>query len=85
MDDTYTSANNTSEQLDGLGNPDARFGETDDYWVVDLSGYYQFTKETRLIAGIQNVFDEEYLVSRQPHGPRPGKPRLAYMSVQFDF
>lgn len=85
VDETFTSASNTSAQLDGLGNPDARFGKTDDYWVTDLAAHYRLTKESRLLAGVHNLFDEEYLVSRQPHGPRPGKPRFAYVGVEMDF
>jgi Fe(3+) dicitrate transport protein len=84
VDETFTSASNTSEQVNGNGSPDARFGKTDDYWVLDVSGHYQLQKGVRALAGVHNLLDEEYLVSRQPHGPRPGKPRFAYVGLQVD-
>jgi len=84
-DETFTSASNTSEQVDGLGNPDARFGKTDDFIVVDLAGHINLKKGIRAIAGVHNLFDEEYIASRQPHGPRPGKARFSYIGLEFDF
>lgn len=83
--ETYTSASNTSAQLNGDGQPDARFGKTDDYVVADVSAYYQVAKGIKLLGGVQNVNDEEYIVSRQPHGPRPGMPFFAYGGFELDF
>ena len=85
VDEVFTSASNTSSQVDGDGNPDARFGKLDSHFVVDLSSYYQLSDNTRLLAGIHNVFDETYLASRHPHGPRPGKSRSAYMGIEVQF
>ncbi|MGR8949340.1 MAG: TonB-dependent receptor domain-containing protein, partial [Gammaproteobacteria bacterium] len=84
-DETFTSANNVSTQFNGAGSPDARFGKTDDYWTVDLTGYYQATPKLKFLAGVQNILDEEYIVSRQPHGPRPGQNRFAYVGVEMNF
>ena len=83
VDETFTSANNTSEQVDGAGNPDARFGKTDSYWLADLTGRYQVTNAVKLLAGVHNLLDKEYLVSRQPHGPRPGLPRFLYAGLEI--
>jgi Fe(3+) dicitrate transport protein len=83
-DETFASANNVFAPLNGLGDPDARFGTTDDFWTLDISGYYQVTPKVRVLGGVQNLLDEEYLVSRQPHGPRPGQNRFAYVGVEFD-
>ncbi|MGR8942272.1 MAG: TonB-dependent receptor family protein, partial [Gammaproteobacteria bacterium] len=82
---TYTSASNTSQQVNGLGQPDARFGKTDEYVVADVSAYYQVSKGIKLLGGVQNVNDEEYIVSRQPYGPRPGMPLFAYGGFELDF
>lgn len=83
--ETYTSASNTTQLLDGNGNPDARFGKTDDYVIVDVSAYYQLAKGVKLLGGVQNANDEEYNVSRQPYGPRPGMPLFAYGGFELDF
>lgn len=85
VDETFTSASNTSGQFDTDGNPNATFGKTDSYVVVDLSGYIRLKEGVKLIGSVHNIFDEEYLVARHPAGPRPGKPitALAGLEVQF--
>lgn len=85
VDETFTSASNTSQQIDGEGNPDARFGKTDDFVVVDIAAHYNVTRGVKVLAGAHNLFDEEYLASRQPHGPRPGKPQFGYVGLEFEF
>ncbi len=84
VDETFTSANNVDVELNGVGAADARFGKTDAYTTVDLSAYYDIKNDVQIFAGIQNVFEEEYIVSRQPHGPRPGAPRTWYVGFQID-
>ncbi|MBN4054595.1 TonB-dependent receptor [Nitrospira defluvii] len=83
VSDTFTSANNTDQQVNGNGKPDARFGKTDSYFVTDVSGYYRVTPHVKLFVGVQNLFDEKYLVSRQPHGPRAGMPLFGYAGIEL--
>ena len=85
VDETFTSANNVSIETNGLGAVDARFGQTDAYAVVDLAVNYDIGNGVQLKSGIQNQFEEEYIVSRQPHGPRPGAPRLWYVGFELEF
>ena len=84
VDETFTSANNVSTEVNGLGAADARFGKTDSYKIVDLATYYDVKNSVQLFAGINNLFEEEYIVSRQPHGPRPGAPRTWYVGFQLE-
>jgi len=84
VDETFASANNISRQVDGDGNPDARFGKTDSYTVVDLSVNYDLKQNVKLFGGLHNLFDEEYIVSRQPLGPRPGKPQTWFVGVEIE-
>lgn len=79
----YTSANNVNNQVNGNGDPDARFGKTDSYFVTDLSAFYKATENVKVFGGVQNLFDEEYIVSRQPHGPRSGLPQFLYAGVEL--
>ena len=75
VDDTFTTANNVDDQRTPAGMLDARFGKTDDQFTVDISAYYKLHENVKAVVTFQNIFDEEYIVSRHPHGPRPGKPR----------
>ena len=83
VDETFTSASNVSDQVNGNGDPDARFGKTDSFFVTDLSAFYRPREGVKVFAGVQNLFDETYIVSRQPHGPRPGLPRFVYAGVEM--
>jgi len=85
VDEVFATANNSSSQVRPDGTPDARFGKIDDYVTVDLSGYYQVNENTRLFAGVNNLFDEEYMASRLPHGPRPGQSRFAFVGAELQF
>ncbi len=83
VSETFTSASNVVGQVNGNGDPDARFGKTDSYFVADLSARYQVTKAVKIYGGAQNLLDESYLASRQPHGPRPGAPRFVYAGIEL--
>ncbi|MES1942994.1 TonB-dependent receptor [Salinisphaera sp. PC39] len=85
VDSSFASASNTSRQVDPSGNPDARFGRIDSFFVVDASAKYRLDNGWRLLAGAHNLLDREYMASRLPHGPRPGKPRFVYMGLEADF
>jgi Fe(3+) dicitrate transport protein len=85
ISDTFTSANNVNTQVNGAGNPDARFGKTDAYFIADLTTSYQVKKEVKVFAGIQNLTDATYVSSRQPEGPRTGMPMFVYAGVEMKF
>ncbi len=84
VSETFTTANNVRDQLNGENprQPDARFGVTDAYLVIDAVAHYRMNKNAKLFAGVQNLTDRRYLVSRQPEGPRPGMPLFAYAGVE---
>jgi len=85
VSDTFTSANNVNDQINGTGSPDARFGKTDSYFIMDASAFYRIKDGIKLFAGIQNLLDENYVSSRQPEGPRPGMPMFAYAGLELEF
>lgn len=85
VSETFTSANNTDQQLNGAGVADSRFGKTDEYVIMDVSAYYKVAKGMKILGGVQNASNEEYVVSRQPYGPRPGMPLFAYGGFELDF
>ncbi len=82
---TFTSASNTGLQIAPDGTPDARFGETDPYFLLDLSTRYQINEHWRAFGGVRNLLDRQYIASRQPHGPRPGLPLTLQLGVEAWF
>lgn len=85
VDETYTTASNTDDQVNVDGDPDARFGKTDSYFGVDVAVWCNLTDHAKITGTVRNLFDEEYIVSRHPHGPRPGRGRSALVGVEVDF
>ena len=66
---------NQSQQINPrTQNADVRFGDIPSRFVVDGALGYQLSKKARWFANVKNITGNEYIVSRQPHGPRPGLP-----------
>jgi len=57
----------------------------DDYLVADLDVYWDVTDRGRLYLGIDNLDDEEYIVSRRPYGARPGLPFQVMGGIKYQF
>ncbi len=82
---TFTTASNTSRQLDASGRPDSRFGRTTDALLVDFVASYQVNDWFRVFGGIRNVLDDISITSRHPHGPRTNEPRVFYAGAEMTF
>lgn len=85
LDVTYTSSTFGTANNFAVPMTDQIQGEIDEAFLVDLSGYYQLTESCKLVGGIQNLFDEEILVSRIPLGARAGPPRSLYAGFELAF
>lgn len=68
----------------GAGSFDERDG-SDDYTVLDLAAYYDFSPHWRMSGRIDNLLDEVYVVSRRPYGARPGKPRSFQWELAYRY
>lgn len=64
---------------------DNRFSETEGLTVVDLSASYAVARDARVFARVQNVLDDQKIVSRSPNGARPNLPRTASIGFSVDF
>jgi Fe(3+) dicitrate transport protein len=85
LDATYTSETfGTGSNLDEPTD-NARAGEIDDLFLVDLSTHYQLSENLKLIGGVANVFDERGVVSRIPRGPRANQGRTYYVGFETRF
>ncbi|MCE2391061.1 MAG: TonB-dependent receptor [Proteobacteria bacterium] len=85
IDETYSTASNADGPTDPDGHLDYNFGKTDDYGIVDLSARYAINERARISANLHNLFDEEYIVSRHPIGPRPGLSRQFRIGFDYDW
>ena len=61
------------------------FNRTDDLLVTDLISRYVLSDDAVVFVKFENVFDERSIVSRQPEGARPNKPRTASVGLQYQF
>ena len=60
--------------------------DIDAYTVVDVAGRYQVNQQTRVYAGVENLFDSEDVVARAPkNGARAQKPLTAMVGVAYNF
>ena len=94
VDDRFADARNSSAQL-SADDPqtttvnesvaDARFGKLDSYVTVDLSAFYQVNDDLEIFARASNIFEEEYVTSHIPLGPRAGAPRLFSAGFNYRF
>jgi len=86
VDPTFTTADNSDMQVNPINStPNARFGRTDAFFITDISGGYQYKKNVRLFTNFYNVTNAEYIVTRHPHGPRPGAPFMMFGGVEMTF
>jgi Fe(3+) dicitrate transport protein len=67
------------------GIPTIRDGKIDALLLFDLSGHYQLTENVKLLAGVQNLFDQQGIVSRIPEGPRANAPRMLFGGAEITF
>ncbi|MFV2090441.1 MAG: TonB-dependent receptor family protein, partial [Pseudomonadales bacterium] len=61
------------------------FDATDDSLTLDLGAAYAITNYMDLFTRIENLTNEQNIVSRQPYGARPNKTRTAAVGVRLAF
>jgi Fe(3+) dicitrate transport protein len=59
--------------------------EVPGYMVWDLTAEYRVHENVRLIAGINNLFDESYFTRVRPDGIDPSNERNYYIGASFEF
>lgn len=61
------------------------FEKTDGSFTVDISANYQLSSDLKLFARIENLTNEQDIVSRQPYGARPNKTQTFSVGAQYSF
>ncbi len=69
----------------GCNNGGSRFDRSDEIFVVDYISRYAINASALVFLKVENLFDEQDIVSRQPDGARPNKPRTASLGVEYRF
>jgi len=80
----YADGSNSASISDPDGTPNERFGKIDSRLVIDASMGYQYSNKLRIFGNIRNLANTQYMVSRQPHGPRPGAPLTFMGGLEFN-
>lgn len=55
------------------------------YGVVDWAASYNYSKEGKIIAKVDNLLAREYIASSRPYGLRPGKAQSFQLGLQTSF
>ncbi|CAB0151334.1 Fe(3+) dicitrate transport protein FecA [Pseudidiomarina piscicola] len=56
---------------------------TESLMTIDLVSRYPLSEQTTVFLKVDNLFDEQVIISRLPYGARPNKPQM--VSVGFDY
>jgi len=74
------------EMLEASGDGVALSGVTTESLItVDLSANYQLHRNGLVYLKIDNLFDEQEIVSRRPFGARPSKAQQAFVGYRYSF
>lgn len=58
---------------------------TESYSILDISASYDLGKLGSVYLKIDNILDDQEIISRRPYGARPSKPQQAYFGYQYSF
>ncbi|MDX1492115.1 MAG: TonB-dependent receptor [Pseudohongiellaceae bacterium] len=61
------------------------YAETESLFVVDLISRYPVSENIDTYLKVENLFDEQAIISRNPDGARPNKARTASLGVEVRF
>lgn len=83
----YAVAKYIDEMCMNVGCDDSgnRFERSEDLFVVDFISRFNVSPGAVAYLKVENLFDEQAIVSRQPDGARPNKPRTASVGVEWAF
>lgn len=58
---------------------------TDSLFVMDLISRYQLSENLEAFVKLENLFDQQEIISRDPDGARPNKPRTGSVGLNLRF
>ena len=82
--DLTVGATFVDEMRETAGQGEPLPGEVTDAFVVfDALASLRVTDEIAIYGKVENLLNQDYIVSRRPFGARPGRPRLVYGGVKI--
>lgn len=69
----------------GCNRDNSRFNQTESLFVTDFVSRYELNPSTSVYLKVENIFDQQKIVARSPHGARPNLPRSAYIGIDYHF
>ncbi len=69
----------------GCNKSGSRLDRTDALTTVDLISRYQFVAGPEIFVKVENVFDRQEIIGREPFGARPNIDRTVYAGMIIDF
>lgn len=69
----------------GCNDSNSRFERTDALTTVDVISRYQFEMGPEVFVKVENLFDRQEIIAREPFGARPNIERTVWAGVLVDF
>lgn len=69
----------------GCNRDNSRFNKTESLFVTDFVSRYEMNNNMAVYFKVENLFDQQKIVARSPHGARPNKPQTASFGVEYTF
>ncbi len=69
----------------GCNRTDSQFDRTESVFVTDFVSRYEMNNNMAVYFKVENLFDQQKIVARSPHGARPNKPQTASFGVEYTF
>ncbi len=63
----------------------SNFTKTENLWTLDAVTHYQLTSTANVYLKVNNLLDEQKIVSRDPAGARPNAPRTVLIGLDISF
>ena len=79
----YADGSNNGTNINTSGTASERFGEIDAQYQIDAAVGYQINNKVRLFSNFKNITNSQFIITRQPTGPRPNLPFSMMAGLEF--
>jgi Fe(3+) dicitrate transport protein len=69
----------------GCNRSDSIYAKNEDLLVIDYVSHFPISDKLAIYLKVENLLDEDSIISRQPDGARPNKKRTASIGIELNF